>query len=144
MCSEANLQFVRELGADVACDYRTQDVSKFNDRFNGIFDVTANLSFSSVKHLLKSNGTYVTTVPNAESILASVATSVLPGKRARLVLASGGATSSKELSDLAEMILAGKIKPIITRTIGLSDVAEAHRVAEQGHTRGKIVITIDN
>jgi NADPH:quinone reductase-like Zn-dependent oxidoreductase len=142
VCSDANMQFVRDLGADEVYDYRIQEVTKLDDRFHGVFDVTANLSFSEASKLLKRNGTYVTTVPTAENILAAVVTSVLPGKRARVVLASGGATSTKELSYLADLVVSGKIKTIVSRTISMPEVAEAHRTAEHGHNRGKIVIQI--
>jgi NADPH:quinone reductase-like Zn-dependent oxidoreductase len=140
-CSADNLEFVRSLGADEVCDYKQTDVSQLKEKFNGIFDASAKLKYSKVKHLLTSNGMYVTTLPDAPAILATAASWFTP-KKCRIVMVGTGRNVEEELSEFADLVLRNKVRPIIGKTIPLSAVAETHALAEQGHARGKTVIMI--
>jgi len=142
-CGANNLDFVSELGADQVYDYKTLDLDQLKDKFDGVFDASAKLSFASAKQLLKRNGTLVTTVPSSETVLAMLISSVLPVSKVHIVLASSGANVPQELTELAELVTSGKVQPIIAQTIALEAVPAAHREAEKGHARGKTVIQID-
>jgi NADPH:quinone reductase-like Zn-dependent oxidoreductase len=142
-CSAPNIQFVQSLGADEVYDYATQDVASLDGQFNGILDASAKLSFASVKHRLIANGAYVTTVPDKRSVLPILLSKVFPGKKAKLVMAGSGANVSQELNDLAQLVIAGRIRPVISKVSSLSEVGQIHEIAERGHTRGKIVVIID-
>jgi NADPH:quinone reductase-like Zn-dependent oxidoreductase len=140
-CSDTNTTYVKELGADEVYDYRKVSLDNLSEKFDGIFDASAKLEFSKIKDLLTATGTYVSTVPTAENVPATILTSILPRKRARLVLASGAKTP-QGLKAIADMITSGNLTVQIGRLIKLAEVPDVHRIAEQGHNRGKIAIEI--
>ncbi len=139
-CGADNIEFVKSLGADQVIDYKTQDVRNLKEKFDGVFDASAKLNFSSAKPLLNKNGVYVTTVPDPHTILGLVTCALFGGKRAYIVSAGSGAHVADELSAIAEMITTGQIHPIIASTIPLENVPKAHDESEQGHARGKTVV----
>jgi NADPH:quinone reductase-like Zn-dependent oxidoreductase len=141
-CSASNLDFVRELGADQVYDYKTVALDQLKEKFDGVFDASAKLSLSQAKQLVKRGGTFVTTVPSPESSLAILISMVLPVLKVRLVIASSGTRVPEELTELAQLVISGKVQPIIAQTIELADVPAAHQQSEKGHARGKTVIQI--
>jgi NADPH:quinone reductase-like Zn-dependent oxidoreductase len=118
VCSTANLDMVKALGADRVIDYTKEDVSSREERYDVIFDTVGKLPKSKASKLLTTNGTYVTI--------------------ARL--------STKEnldnLISIKELIEAGEIKAVIDRCYPLEDMVEAHRYVDEGHKKGNVVITV--
>jgi NADPH:quinone reductase-like Zn-dependent oxidoreductase len=141
-CSETNNEFVRAFGADQILDYGQIDLTKLDEKFDCIFDASAKLNFSKIKHLLTKNGSYVTTVPSADMVLGFLSTVVLPGKKVYLVNAGMGARINQELTEITALFGAGKIRSVITHTISFQELAQAHMQAESGHNRGKSVILV--
>jgi NADPH:quinone reductase-like Zn-dependent oxidoreductase len=141
-CSESNREFVRAFGADQIMDYGKIDLAQLDQKFDCIFDASAKLHFSKIKHLLTKNGSYVTTVPNADMVLGFLSTVLLPGKKVYLVNAGIGARISQELTEIAALFGAKKIRSVITHTISFQELAQAHMQAEAGHNRGKTVILV--
>ncbi len=140
--SAENLDFVRSLGAEKALDYRLTDVRKLPDRFHAILDAAATLEYSKIKHLLKPRGVYVRTLPAPETVFYAMATAVLPGRKARIVVLNGRESVPKALTDLAALTAAGRIRVHFAATFPLDDLAQAHRNSETGHSRGKIGIQV--
>ncbi|MFN8550708.1 MAG: zinc-binding dehydrogenase [Candidatus Obscuribacterales bacterium] len=140
-CGADNIDFVKELGADDVIDYKEQDVAKLTQKFDGIFDASAKLNFRIASNMLNKHGVYVTTVPDAYTILGLL-TSSFCRQKAYIVSAGSGAFVSQELSAIAEMVLSGQVKPIIAKSISLEQVPESQKVSEAGHARGKTVIAI--
>lgn len=89
--------------------------------------------------ILQPNGVYITTQPFPGSFVQSSIALLLPGKKAKVVIAKA---SGKDLAYLKELIEAGKIRSIIDRTYPLSEVAAAQAQGEQGHAVGKIAIAV--
>ncbi len=141
-CSESNNDFVRSFGADQLLDYHHLDFAHISGIFDCIFDASAKLQFSKIKHLLAKNGSYVTTVPSADTILGLFSTVLFPGKKVYLVNAGGGPNISGELSDLAARTASGKLRSVVTKTVSLQQLAAAHSQAEGGHNLGKTVILV--
>jgi NADPH:quinone reductase-like Zn-dependent oxidoreductase len=140
-CGPGNIEFVRSLGADVVLDYNLFDAKKIDDRFSLIFDVSAKFNYFDVKHLLLVKGLFVTTVPKPDFILAS-ALSPFSSQKAVAVFASMGNNISQQMSEIANLILLGKLKPVISNTVTLGQVAAAQTEGEKEHTRGKVVVRI--
>lgn len=138
VCSTKNIELVRSLGADRTIDYSQQDFTQENTKYNVIFDVKGNQSFSRCKSVLHPQGIYVTTQPLPGDFIQSVVT-FFSAQKAKVILAKANAT---DLLYLKEQIEAGKIRSIVDRPYPLSEIAEAHRYSEAGHAVGKIVITI--
>lgn len=137
-----NLEFVRGLGADQAIDYRTQDVRGLDERFDAIFDASAKMSYSATKHLLTRRGVFVTTLPSADVVLGALATFILPGRKAKIVVLNGRESIPKALTDLAGLVRCGRLRSVVGATFPLQDLAAAHALSETGHVRGKIGIQI--
>ncbi len=149
--SAEKLEMVRSIGADHVIDYTQEDFTKRGERYDLIFDVASNLSFSDCKGLLTPTGTYVRighdhfgavgsrtlgSLPSFFKLLAQAPFSNhLPGLHFSL-------PSKKDtMAALKEFLEAGKLTPVIDRTYPLSEIREAMRYMQEGHVRGRIVIT---
>jgi NADPH:quinone reductase-like Zn-dependent oxidoreductase len=148
VCGTHNVELVRSLGADHVIDYTREDFTRSTDRFDLIVDVAANRSLTASRRVLRPDGRHVTIgaagngrhiVPIAIRMLGGLLWSRLGRRRMLFFVAKVLRT---DLVVLAELIEAGKITPVIDRTYPLSQAAEAMRYIEQGHARGKVVITI--
>ncbi len=137
VCSTKNLDLVKSLGADRLIDYTQQDFTQDVAQYDIIFDAVGKQSFSRSKGVLKPNGVYVTTLPTPDSILQSVITAFIPGKKAKLVFAS---PNTQDLVYLKDLIETGKIRIVIDRTYPLQELASAHAYSETERAVGKIVI----
>ncbi|PMB54064.1 zinc-binding alcohol dehydrogenase [Fischerella thermalis CCMEE 5201] len=139
VCSTKNVEFVKSLGADRVIDYTQQDFTQETVQYDIIFDVVGKRSFSECKKVLKPSGIYVTTLPTPENILPGIVTTIIPGKKAKLVLASANA---RDLVYLKELIEAGKLRTVIDRTYSLQELATAHTYSESERAVGKIAIAV--
>ena len=146
VCSTANVELVKSLGAHKVIDYTKEDFTKNGQTYDIIFDAVGKCSFSRCKNSLTQNGIYVTTVPMLDFLLGVLLTSKSKGKKAAFV-APGLRSSSdkaKDLNFLKELIEAGKLKSVIDRRYPLEQIVEAHRYVEQGHKKGNVILTLEN
>ena len=151
VCSTRNIELVQSLGADHVIDYTKEDFTKSDQHYDVILDNVANHSLSECRRVLTPNGIYVMIGGggvNEQGFLGAL------GKALNAVLFSKFVTqkmgmmladpSTKDLTLLAEMVESGKLKTVIDRTYkSLSEVPDAIRYLEEGHARGKVVITVD-
>ncbi|UCH13880.1 MAG: NAD(P)-dependent alcohol dehydrogenase [Bacteroidales bacterium] len=139
VCSTANLEMVKSLGAVKVVDYTKEDFTEINDSYDVIFDVVGKISFSKCKSSLKQGGIYITTLPTLEVVMQTARTSITGGRKVKF----GDAVAKIEnIIFLKELIEEGKIKPVIDRSYPLEQIAEAFRYVEQGHKKGNVVITV--
>ncbi len=142
VCSTANLELVKSLGADKVIDYTKEDFAKSGETYDIIFETVGKGSFSDCIRSLKKKGVYLGAVHIALSpIIQGLWTSVTSSKK---VIGGITAERKEDLIFLKELIDAGKIKPVIDRYYPLEQIAEAHRYVEKGHKKGNVVITIQN
>ncbi|HEY3419107.1 MAG TPA: NAD(P)-dependent alcohol dehydrogenase [Methanomassiliicoccales archaeon] len=144
VCSTTNLELVRSIGADEVIDYTESDFTKTGETFDIIFDVVANSSFSRCKGSLREGGIYLTTFPSPSVMLRRLVPSGADRKKAKF-MATGLRSASEKAVDLLflkGLCEAGKIRPVIDRTYGLDQIAEAHRYVEKGHKKGNVVIQL--
>ncbi|HEX5807147.1 MAG TPA: NAD(P)-dependent alcohol dehydrogenase [Anaerolineales bacterium] len=118
VCSTANLNMVKSLGADHVIDYTEEDISSRAERYDIIFDTVGKLPKPKASKLLAPGGIYETiarlsTKENKESLLS-----------------------------IKELIEAGEIKAVIDRCYPLEQMVEAHRYVDTGHKKGNVVITV--
>ncbi len=139
VCSTKNSDLVKSLGADRVIDYTQQDFTQGTAQYDIILDAVAKQSFSSCKQVLKPYGIYINTLPTPETILQSVLTAFIPGKKAKFILET---PRSQDLLYLKELIEAGKIRSVIDRTFPLQELAAAHAYSESERAVGKIAITV--
>jgi len=146
VCSTANLELVKSLGADMLIDYTKEDFTQSGQTYDIIFDAVGKSSFNRVKSSLTQKGIYLTTIPRMADFLKLLWTSIVGGKQVKFS-ATGMRSARKKAKDLVfikEIIEAGKIKAVIDRRYPLEQTTEAHRYVEKGHKKGNVVITMEH
>ena len=146
VCSTANLEMVRSLGADQVIDYTREDFTENGKTYDIVFDTIGKIPFSVCKGSLADRGIYLSTVPSPAILLNVFLPAKSGGKKVKFV-AAGLRPASEKIKDLVfltGLIEAGEIKPVIDRCYPLEQIAEAHRYVEQGHKKGNVVITVDH
>lgn len=139
VCSQNNATLVSELGADEVVDYRVTDPLSLTQRFDVFFDVFGNKNFPRAKHLLGQRGVYIQTIPNLKNAGWHLATRAWPFRRGLLVVVR---SRRADLETLAGWISAGKLHPLIDRSLPLADVQDAHTYVETKRARGKVVLVM--
>src|SRR6266496_2067706 len=151
VCSTRNVDLVRSIGADHVIDYTKEDFTKTDQRYDLIFDLVGNHSFSERRHILNPNGICVMAGLGGAGWHEGFATRLLGELncylRSRLVnqkfIAYIAQFNKADMSILADLMQTGKITPVIDRTFRFSETADALRYLETGHARGKVVINLE-
>jgi NADPH:quinone reductase-like Zn-dependent oxidoreductase len=142
VCSRANREFVRSIGADHVIDYTATDFTSTNRTYDVIFDAVGKSSFRRCKSLLKPKGIFMTTEPGPGILLRQLWTSVTGGKKARFA-ATGLQQRKENLLLLGILAEAGKLIPTIDKSYPFEQMADAHRYVETGRKRGNVVVTLE-
>lgn len=145
VCSSANVNLVKSLGADAVIDYMQVDFTQVGFSGSGqtydvIFDAVGKSSFLRCRHALTPNGVYLTTVPVLSMVRDVLWTSMRGGKKAKFATA-GLMQTPANLNFLKEVAEAGQIKAVIDRRYPLAQVADAHRYVDTGRKKGNVVIS---
>ena len=146
VCSTGNLDMVHSLGADHVIDYTKQDFTKLGQSYDLIFAIAYRSIFAH-KLALNPNGTYVSTgSPSIVRIFQDILIGpwILKKEGKNLVGGWSVVPDPKDLVFMKELIEAGKVKPVIDRVYPLSKAAEAFQYYGAGHSRGKVVITLEH
>ena len=138
--SGRSAELVRGLGAEKVLDYTREDVLAGGERYDVVFDAANVLSFGKVRRVLRPNGVFVTVNPIIGKFSPVWLARFRGGRRMESVLVR---PSGADLETLNAWISEGRVKPVIDRSYGLADVAEAHRYSEGGRAQGKIVLVVD-
>jgi NADPH:quinone reductase-like Zn-dependent oxidoreductase len=146
VCSTANLDLIKALGANEVVDYTREDFSRAGRIYDIVFDTVGKSGFSRSLKCLKRGGFYVRV--GGSGRLLSILGGMLRGKWVSIMgaakVVSGvarGAPTDQSL--LKELIEAGKLRTVIDRRYSLDEIAEAHRYAEAGHKRGHVIILVE-
>jgi NADPH:quinone reductase-like Zn-dependent oxidoreductase len=145
VCSTANVELVRSLGADTVIDYTQEDFTQIGQTYDLMFDTVGNGSFSRCKRMLKPGGIYLTTVLTLAIYPHMLWTAKIGDKRAIIAYSNFRPASekAKDLLVLKELTEAGTFKPIIDRCFPMDQTVEAHRRVETGHKTGNVVISVN-
>ena len=148
VCSTRNVDMVRSIGADQVIDYTQEDFTRSGQRYDLMFDCMGNRSLSDCRRVMSPSGNYVVVGgpagrwigPLARSAQSALVVTVREPEAGRVY----GARNKEDLVVLKGLIEAGKVTPVIDRCYTLSEVPEAIRYLEEGHARGKVVITLEH
>jgi NADPH:quinone reductase-like Zn-dependent oxidoreductase len=150
VCSTRNVEMVRSLGADHVVDYTKEDFAKGDQRYDVILDNVPNHSLSECRRILNPQGKYVMVGgggPNDNRwigpfgrVIQTLLVSPFVSQKMGMMMAE---LKKSDLTILGDMMQSGKVKPVIDRTYKLSELPEAIRYLEEGHARGKVVITVE-
>jgi NADPH:quinone reductase-like Zn-dependent oxidoreductase len=147
VCSTRNVELVRSLGADHVIDYTQADFTQSGQTYDLIFQLAGTTSPSDLRRSLTSGGTLVLSSGDSEGLwigpvdrlIKAVALSPFVSQKLGSFLAKA---NKDDLQFLRELIEAGDLTPVIDRTYSLGETPEAIRYLEEGHARGKVVITV--
>jgi len=139
MCGGANVEMVKSLGADKVIDYTKEDFTKNAETYDLVFDVVGATTFDHCQNSLKPRGVFLACIMGLTDMLRTLWTSITGGKKMR----GGVAINNLErMTFIAELVAAGKLKPVIDRSYPLEQIAEAFKYVERGHKKGNVVITV--
>ena len=151
VCSTRNLDMVRSIGADHVIDYTKEDFTKSEQRYDLLFDLVGNHSFSERRRILTANGVCVMaglggsgwhdeTTGRLFGELNAYVGSWFVSQKFMTYLAN---LNKADLAVMADLMRDGKVTPVIDKTYKLSETSQALSYLETGHARGKVVITIE-
>lgn len=120
VCSVANFEMVRSLGADKLIDYTKEDFTESGETYDVIFDAVGKIPSAKRKASLKESGLHLNVMTMKGNLKIDV----------------------DDLDTLKELCEAGKLKTVIDRTYSLAQIIEAHRYVDQGHKKGNVVIRV--
>ena len=148
VCSARNVDLVQSIGADRVIDYARDDFTQSDERYDLILDCVGNHPLPACQRILAPNGKLVLAGGSAgpwmiDVLVRSVQALVLSLFSSRKLLGMLAKMNSVDLAILGELIQAHKVTPVIDRRYPLSEVPAAIRYLEEGHARGKVVITYD-
>lgn len=119
VCSGANLELVKSLGAASVADYTRQDLTQSGATYAVVFDAVGKLPPAQGRKALKPDGVYINVHADSD-----------------------GGDKLENLLVLKKLVEASKLKPVIDRVYPFEQIAEAHRYVGQGHRKGNVVITV--
>jgi NADPH:quinone reductase-like Zn-dependent oxidoreductase len=150
VCSPRNLEQARSIGADHVIDYTKEDFTIGDQRYDMIFDNVGNHTIADRRRVLNPNGICVLAgmgsagkhegqLPRLAGNLKSFFVSPFISQKFKFFIAK---VLKADLILLRDLMQGGKVKPVIDREYPMSETAEALRYLEEGHARGKVVITV--
>jgi NADPH:quinone reductase-like Zn-dependent oxidoreductase len=139
VCSLANFEMVKSLGADQVIDYAKQDFTRNGQTYDLIFDTVGKTSFAHCKDSLKQNGRYLLAVFDFPQLGQMLWASMTGSKK---MVCTIGEEKTEDLVFLKALVEAGQFKSVIDRCYPLEQIVEAHRYVETGHKKGNVVIRV--
>lgn len=149
VCSGRNTELVRSLGADRVLDYAREDFTRGKEKYDVIFDLVGNHSFVACRRALTAEGRFVGAAgPGPEHrrpqhwLRGLAPGMILSASGKQKMLFCFAKIGSEDLGVLASMMESGKLRAVIDRTYPLNDAGQALAYVEEGHARGKVVVTV--
>lgn len=120
VCSTANIEMVRSLGANMVIDYTKEDFTERAEKYDVIFDAVGKIKYSKRKKALKKTGKYLSSLALSGNIILK----------------------ASDLEYLKELCEKGKLRTVIDRVYSIDEIVEAHRYVDKGHKKGNVVIVV--
>ena len=151
VCSTRNVDLVRSIGVDHVIDYTKEDFTRTDQRYDMIYDLVGNHSFSERRQILTTNGICVLAGIGGAGfhpeswgrILGNFKTAFQSKFTSQKFVTYIAKLTKDDLNVLRDFMQAGKLSPVIDRTYKISETQAAVRYLEEGHARGKVVINLE-
>ena len=151
VCSTRNVDLVKSIGADHVIDYTRQDFTRTDQPYDMIYDLVGNHSFSERRQILTANGICVLAgiggaglhPESGGRILGNFKTAFQSKFTSQKFVFYIAKLTKDDLNVLRDLMQSGKVAPVIDRTYKISETQDAVRYLEEGHARGKVVITTE-
>ena len=151
VCSTHNVDLVKSIGADHVIDYTKEDFTKSDQHYDMIYDLVGNHTFSERRRILTPNGICVLAGIGGAGIHPETLRRIgrnfwdafLSNFSKQKFVFYIAKLTKDDLDVLRDLMQSGKVTPVIDRTYKLDQTADAVRYMEEGHARGKVVVTID-
>ena len=145
VCSTRKMEVVRSLGADHVIDYKQEDFTKNGEQYDLILAANGHHPIADYKRALSPNGIYVCSGGSMTQIFQGMLLGPWMSMNGNQKMGSLLAKPNKDdLAFMRELIEAGKVVPVIDKRYPLSEVPSAIRYIEEGHAKGKVVITVEH
>jgi len=141
VCSTANMELVRSLGANHIIDYAKEDFTQNGETYDVIVDTAGTAPFSRSKGSLKKGGRLLLVLGGLPDLLRIPWVSMMSSKK---IIAGPAAERVADLRFLAKLAEAGEFKPVIDRRYPFEQIAEAHRYVDTGRKKGNVIITLEH
>ena len=141
VCSTANMELVRSLGASHVIDYTQEDFTQNGKTYDVIVDTVGTAPFSRSKASLKEGGRLLMVLAGLPEMLQAPWVSMTSSKK---VIAGPATVRVEDLRFLAGLAEAGEFKPVIDRRYPFEQIAEAHRYVDTGRKKGNVIITLEH
>lgn len=138
--SSHKLDTIKKIGADNVIDYTKENFSTQGKKYDVIFDVVYNSSFTQCIGALADDGCYLMANTNPLRMLRGLWISWITKKKVVFSLAH---ESVEDMNYMADLIASGKIKPVIDKYYPLDQTVDAHRYVENGFKTGNVIITVN-
>jgi len=139
VCTQANAELVKKLGADHVIDYQKTDFTKQKEIYEIVFDTVGTASFFSTRSVLEPRGKYVSTLVSPANMLIGFLTSIFSKRQCKYI---NTRPSGKNLEFISTLVEQGRIRPHIHKVFSLSQIAQALELSKSGKVIGKIVIKV--
>lgn len=139
VCSAMNADRARALGAATVLDYRKQDFTKGEERYDFVFDAHASAGYARAARVLAPGGAYASTLPTPGLWLRSILSSLLPLGRGFVVNMRG---EPEDYAELERLLASGQVKPVVEHVFPLAEAAKGFAIAEAGGVVGKVVLKV--
>jgi NADPH:quinone reductase-like Zn-dependent oxidoreductase len=141
VCSESKALLVKNLGADTVVNYHRENIFHSNKTFDVILNCVRGSDIGKWKSLLNNHGKQIVIAANPVQMPMISLSNIFSTRKSIIFNVK---PDGKALKELSELILSGKVKPVISKTFSLEELAMAHQHCETENVAGKIAITIMN
>ena len=135
VCSSANADLVRSLGADHVIDYTAEDFTRNGRRYDVIMDNHGNAPYSRVKGSLQPGGRLLMVIGDLWQMLAAT--------RRKAVVRGTASMNADDYRTLMSLAERSELRPVIDSVLPFAEIVEAHRRVDSGHKVGSVVLTFD-
>ena len=149
VCSTRNVDLVRSIGADEVIDYRAEDFTRQERRYDLLIDIAGSRPVSASRRVLTSTGTFVVVggpagrlLRPADRMISALVTAPFVSQRMAVSDSVGRAEKKPLLATLTGLIESGQVTPVIDRRYPFAEIPAAVRYQEAGHASGKVVVSV--